>query len=113
MKENKMGKEVSLNQALGQRESVLLTDILNEEIEISAVEFETGKDNEQKEYERAYLTTPTGKVYRSSNKAVLTKAHKIADNLPKGSTVKVKVVEKKPKKGSYKYIDIVTPEEKA
>ena len=105
-----MGKEVSLNQALGQRESKLLSDKMNETIEIQSVEFETGKDNEGKDFERAYLMTPQG-VFRTSNKAVMTKAHKISENLPKGSTVIVKIVEKKSKKGGYKYIDIVTPDE--
>jgi hypothetical protein len=103
-----MGKEVSLNQALGQRESKLLSDMMNETIEISSIEFESGKDSDGKDFERAYLIATEG-VFRSSNKAVLTKAHKIAENLPKGSTVKVTVVEKKGKKGGYKYIDIVTP----
>ena len=108
-----MGKEVSLNQALGQRESKLLSDKMNETIEIQSIDFETGKDKDQKDFERAYLITASGETYRSSNKAVLTKAHKIKDNLPKGSTVTVKIVEKKAKQGGYKYIDIVTPEEKA
>ena len=99
-----------MNEALGQRESTLLSDAMNENISITGVEFETGKDNTGADFERAYLIT-ADKTYRTSNKAVMTKAHKIAENLPKGSTLKVKVVEKKSKKGGYKYIDIVTPDE--
>lgn len=97
---------ISLNEALGRRESKLLSEAVGSAIEISSVEMETGKDNTGKEYERAYLTTSDGVTYRTSNKAVLTKAKAISGNLPRGSTVNVKVVQKKGKTGTYKYIDI-------
>ena len=97
---------ISLNEALGRRESKLLSEVINQEIEISSVEMESGKDNTGKDYERAYINTVDGTTFRSSNKAVLTKAKAISTNMPKGSTVKVKVVQKKGKTGGYKYLDI-------
>ena len=97
---------ISLNEALGRRESKLLSEVIGSEIEISSVEMETGKDNTGKDFERAYINTSDGATYRSSNKAVLTKAKSISSNLPKGSTVKVKVVQKKGKTGGYKYLDL-------
>lgn len=101
----KMGN-ISLNEALGRRESKLLSEAVGQAIEISSVEMENGTDNTGKAYERAYINTTDGATYRSSNKAVLTKAKAIASNLPKGSTVTVKVVQKKGKTGGYKYLDL-------
>lgn len=97
---------ISLNEALGRRESRLLSEVIGTEIEISSVEMETGKDNTGKEFQRAYINTVDGSTFRSSNKAVLTKAEAISKNLPKGSTVIVKVVQKKGKTGGYKYLDL-------
>lgn len=95
-----------MNEALGRRESKLLSEAIGQQIEISSVEMESGKDNTGKDFERAYINTVDGLTYRTSNKAVLTKAKAISTNLPKGSTTTVKIVQKKGKTGGYKYIDI-------
>ena len=96
---------ISLNEALGRRESELLSSVVGQEIEITGVEIETGKDKDGKEYQRAYFNTVNGVSYRSSNKAILPKAESIAKNMKTGQTLKVRVVEKKVKKGVGKFID--------
>lgn len=97
---------ISLNEALGRRDTILLSDAVGSQIEISSVTVDTEKDKDEKEFLRAYIVTTEGKTYRSSNKAILTKAKAMVNNLPKGSTLKVNVVKKKStQKGAKDYID--------
>ena len=96
---------ISLNEALGRRESELLSSMVGMSIEIENIENESRKDKDGKDFSVVYITTTDGKTYRTSNKAILTKTEQIQKNLPKGQTLKVKVVEKKVKKGVGKYID--------
>ncbi len=96
---------ISLNEALGRRESELLSSAVGQTIIIEGVEIETGKDKDGKDYSRAYFNVSGGKSYRSSNKAILPKAEQIQKNMKAGQTLTVKVVEKKVKKGVGKFID--------
>ena len=96
----------SMNEALGYRDSALLSTLAGETIILASAEFEQRKDEEQKEYENVYLTTQDGGVYRSSNSAVLNKAHKLAEN--ETFPVRCRVVWRKSnKKGAKPYLDLV------
>ena len=102
-----------ITEALGYRDSELLSSIEGQTIIISQADFETRKDKDQKDYENVYIVTaPEGKVYRASNMAVLNKLHKISED--EAYPVRAKVSwRKSTKKGAKPYLDLVDPDQQA
>ncbi len=98
--------KVSYAEALGQRESILLSEIEGQRITIVQIEFETMTLQDGTAQERAFITDGEGKLYRTSNKAILGKLHKFKDNVMTGSTVEVGITWTRAKKGGQKYLDL-------
>ena len=93
----------SLNEAMGRKESELLSTLNGETIIITAVEF-SSFENKGEDIEQALLTVE-GKdiLYRSSGKAVLDILKKIQDVIDSGSSVTARVATKKSKASKFSY----------
>ena len=93
----------SLNEAMGRKESELLSTLNGEIIVITAVEF-SSFENKGETIEQATLTVE-GKdtLYRSSGKAVLDILKKIQDVIDSGSSVTARVATKKSKASKFSY----------
>jgi hypothetical protein len=98
-----MQETKSLNEAMGRKESELLSTLNGETIVITAVEF---TDFEAKgETVKQAIITVEGKdtLYRSSGKAVLDILAKIQDVLDSGTPVSAKVSTRKSKASKFSY----------
>ena len=112
-----------IEQALGFKESEILSVLAEplstnakpntvgkgKVIVIVASEIETRKDKDQKDYPNAYITTDEGKVYRTSNQAILTKLKTLTEK--DAYPVRAMVAWRKGAKASSKaYLDLVEPD---
>ena len=93
----------SLNEAIGRKESELLSSLNGETIVITDVEF-SSFENKGETIEQALLTIE-GKdtLYRSSGKAVIDILRKIQDVIDSGSFVSARVATKKSKASKLSY----------
>ena len=98
-----MQETKSLNEAMGRKESELLSKLNGETITITAVEF-SNFENKGETIEQALITVE-GKdmLYRSSGKAVLDILKKIQDVIESGSAVTAKVATRKSKASKFSY----------
>lgn len=106
---------MNLNEATGEVDSKLLSDLADTDIEIQSVEIseQKGRDKEGTEstFKQAIFILADGSAYRTSNQAVLGKAEKLQGNIPKGSTVMAHVEWVKPRKGGNRYLDLTPVKE--
>lgn len=98
-----MQETKSLNEAMGRKESELLSTLNGETITITGVEF-VSFENKDETITQALITVE-GKdtLYRSSGKAVLDILTKISDVLDAGSSVTAKVATRKSKASKFSY----------
>ena len=108
-------KSVGINEAMGRKESELLSNLKGETIVITGVEFTSfikrGTDGVDETIEQALITVE-GKdmLYRSSGKAVLDTLRKIEDVL-RNQPIRTSVVSIKSKGSKFSYTALVEPKE--
>ena len=107
-------KSVGINEAMGRKESELLSNLKGETIVITGVEFTSfikRTDGVDETIEQALITVE-GKdmLYRSSGKAVLDTLRKIEDVL-RNQPIRVSVVYTKSKSSKFSYFALVEPKE--
>lgn len=107
-------KSVGINEAMGRKESELLSNLKGETIVITGVEFTSfikRIDGVDETIEQALITVE-GKdmLYRSSGKAVLDTLRKIEDVL-RNQPIRTSVVSIKSKGSKFSYTALVEPKE--